>query len=167
MLKKLLSLTLISTALLGTMIPASAAWKQSSMNNAWNYVKEDRTNATGWQFIDGQWYHFTNGGDMETGWTYDNGAWYYLWSNGTMASNSWVINGNSCYYLGEDGKMVQSNDKTIYSHTYNFSVPKTILSNTSVKMSDNFVTETTGAAVTIDDDVDETTGASVIVSDAE
>ena len=152
MIKKLLSLTLISSALFGTMIPASAAWKQNSMSQSWNYEKEDGTLATGWQLIDGEWYHFTNGGDMETGWIYSNGSWYYLWSNGTMATNSWLINGNSCYYLDEEGKMVDTNSKTVLSHTYNFAVPKTIISNTSIAMSDNLTASTTNAAVTVTTD---------------
>lgn len=126
MLKKILSLTLMSIAMFGTIIPASAAWKENNRSYTWNYEQADGTNATGWKFIDGNWYHFTTGGDMETGWIYDNDSWYYLWSNGTMATNSWVINGNSCYYLDSEGKMVDSNAKTVYNHTYNFSTPKTI-----------------------------------------
>lgn len=154
MLKKILSMTLISTALLGTMIPASAAWKQNDRSNLWNYELSNGSNATGWQYIDGSWYHFTSGGDMETGWIYDNGAWYYLWSNGTMATNSWVVNGNSCYYLDNEGKMVNSNEKIVNNHTYNFSTPKVIISNTSIAGTDNLVPSvgvTTDSAVTIEE----------------
>ncbi|BBK76186.1 hypothetical protein [Clostridium butyricum] len=86
---------------------------------------------TGWQQINGYWYHFTNYiidtgwfndngtlyflqsngstndgyGRMKTGWYKDsNGTWYYLTSSGAMATGWHQIN-NNWYYFDSNGKM--------------------------------------------------------------
>lgn len=55
-------------------------------------MTESGQNATGWNYIDGQWYYLGNDGKMQIGWIYDSGNWYYCRSNGTMAINT-IIDG--------------------------------------------------------------------------
>ena len=59
---------------------------------------------TGWQQIEGQWYHMDSTGAMETGWfkDSDSGKWYYLYPSGVMAVNT-VIDGRT---IGTDGVWV-------------------------------------------------------------
>lgn len=84
-LRKIVASSLIvASVLVLNPIGASAEWK---------------TNITGWQNINGEWYYFDNTGHIKTGWLDDNEKYYYLNQNGVMAFNT-SING---YYLGADG----------------------------------------------------------------
>lgn len=84
-LRKIVTSSLIVAAVLTlNSIAVSAEWK---------------SNITGWQNINEEWYYFDNVGHIKTGWLNDNGKYYYLNQNGVMSSNT-SING---YYLGEDG----------------------------------------------------------------
>ena len=125
MLKKIISMSLISAALLST-IPVSAAWKQNS-DSSYMYVDENGQKTTGWKFIYSDWYYFDTSGVMRTGWITDNGSWYYLWSTGQMATNSWIMNDGKAYYVGSDGKVITDN-VTVDFNKYNLKYPTTILS---------------------------------------
>lgn len=125
MLKKIISMSLISAALLST-IPVSAAWKQNS-DSSYMYIDENGQKTTGWKFISSDWYYFDTSGIMRTGWVYDNGSWYYLWSNGQMATNSWITSYGKSYYVGSDGKVITDSFTTEY-YKYNLKYPTTILS---------------------------------------
>ena len=84
---------------------------------------------TGLQYIDGKAYIFDESGNMlKSGWYTANGNYFYLNDNGagvvncwrlgedgkyrylkadgTMASNEWVVDYGSAYYLAADGKKV-------------------------------------------------------------
>ena len=52
---------------------------------------EWRSDTTGW------WY--TEGSSCATGWKYIDGNWYYFYSDGYMAHNCWIGN----YYLNSNG----------------------------------------------------------------
>lgn len=107
-------------------IEASAEWKQNN-DNKWTY-EENGQAASGWKFIDGNWYNFSNGGIMQTGWIPgENKDWYYCWSNGTMASNSWLTNGGLWYYFDAQGKLV-TDKAVIGENTYYFNAPAIIIS---------------------------------------
>ena len=90
------------------------------------YKKEDGTFCTGWQYIDGSWYHFSDDGYMQTGWLrlkgkyyylnsdgkmavgwqqMTDGSWYFFYSSGLMASDGWKKIGNCWYYFDENGCM--------------------------------------------------------------
>ncbi|OOM13971.1 putative endo-beta-N-acetylglucosaminidase precursor [Clostridium saccharobutylicum] len=60
--------------------------------------------ATGWKYIDGNWYYFNSNGTMATGWVQDEGEWRYLNDDGKMAKG-WVQDGDNWYCLKNTGKM--------------------------------------------------------------
>lgn len=124
MLKKIISMALISSALV-SVIPASAAWKQ--VGTDYNYINKDGSKATGWKYIDGNWYLFDYNGVRQTGWKQDGDAWYYFWSNGMMATNSWIKSYDTIYYVGEDGKKI--NDYKVMDKTkYELDIAGSVLS---------------------------------------
>ncbi len=71
-----------------------------SLRNAWialgasySYVDGNALRVSGWQYIDGSWYHFTDDGIMQTGWVYVDGQWYWLDDSGAMVTGLVLING--------------------------------------------------------------------------
>lgn len=108
-----------------TAVPTQAQWDG---NNHWI---DNGAYATGWRYIDGVWYYFSNTGEMVKGWTQDDSQswylldyetgemkkgwiaanstdWYYLNpANGIMQSNTWVESDGSKYYFDEHGIMVR------------------------------------------------------------
>lgn len=127
MLKKIISMGLISAALVSAMpLCASAAWR-GSYDSGYSYTDNSGTAVTGWQYIDGNWYCFDGQGMMQTGWVSYNNDWYYLWSNGAMATNSWVTTNNITYYVGSDGKMAHG-VITVNNYQYDLSIPGSITS---------------------------------------
>lgn len=80
----------------------------NAMKNAWvqnYYLQADGNMATGWQYINGYWYHFGNDGNKKAGWQSVGGNWYYLDSEGRMQTG-WIkdITGKY-YYLNSNGSM--------------------------------------------------------------
>lgn len=80
---------------------ASAAWETSG--KGWNWIVNGQK-ATGWQWIDSQWYFMDTDGTMKTGWVQDGGSWYYLAPSGEMKTG-WAQVGGTWYYLKSSGAM--------------------------------------------------------------
>ena len=107
---------------------ASAAWETTG--KGWNWIVNGQK-ATGWQWIDSQWYFMDSTGTMKTGWVQEGGSWYYLAPSGAMATgwtmadgswyylnasgymmfNNWIVTNGIYYYVGFDGKML-TNQRT-------------------------------------------------------
>ena len=104
----------------------------------WSYVVNTKgQKATGWQLVDGAWYHFNaegvmqkwwvkdgntwyylNGsGVMQTGWLQDGGKWYYLENSGAMKANQWFEVGGKWYYV--DGSGALAVNTTVNGYTVN------------------------------------------------
>lgn len=81
-----------------------AEWIENEKGWRWYRHADGSCTTNNWEYIDGNWYHFTAYGWMETGWIYTNGSWYYLNEDGTMATG-WVHLGNTWYYLTASGAM--------------------------------------------------------------
>lgn len=60
---------------------------------------------TGWQYINGKWYHLNNDGVMNTGWLQSGSTKYYLNTSGEMLIG-WQHIGSSWYYFQSGGNMV-------------------------------------------------------------
>jgi hypothetical protein len=61
-------------------------WSQKG-DGTWSLLINGQA-ATGWQRVNGKWYHLNSSGIPETGWFNDNdGKWYFLKSGGDMAIN--------------------------------------------------------------------------------
>ena len=99
--KVIASSLVVSSVLALNPIGASASWKQN--NIGWWYI-EGSSWATGWRYINGEWYYFDNNGYMKTGWIQYVNKWYYLYDSGSMAKNT-TING---YVLDSDGAWIQT-----------------------------------------------------------
>lgn len=76
----------------------------------WAYEKQDGSLVIGWEYIDENWYYFSEYGPMyKNKWMGD----YYLGSDGAMEKDYWVVTkiGSSpdmiSYYVGENGKWVE------------------------------------------------------------
>lgn len=96
--QKLLSLSLIILSI-SIPISASAEWKQN--NIGWWYT--DGTSwATGWRYINDNWYYFNTNGYMETGWKEIDNSYYYFYKDGSMARNAKI-----------DGLLLDSNGRWI------------------------------------------------------
>ena len=80
---------------------ASAAWNFDSGKWSWT---ENGAEATGWRFIEGNWYYFDGNGDMATGWRYIGGKWYYMNQSGAMTTG-WQNVGGVWYYMNPAGDM--------------------------------------------------------------
>lgn len=127
MLKRIISMGLISAALLSVMpLGASAAWKQNA-DNSYSYTDENGSETMGWKYIGQNWYWFDNDGVMGTGWVSYNNDWYYLWSDGSMATNSWITTNNITYYVGSDGKMAHGT-VVVNNYKYDLTTPGSITS---------------------------------------
>ena len=125
---KVLSAALVSCGLFT--IPVNAGtWKPDQGNNCWSYVKDDGTLATGWNYIDGNWYYFNEQIDNENfknycylnhncSWDNELGSYigvkgecinnntYYFDSNGHMLHDCYIIDESyHCvkYWLNKDG----------------------------------------------------------------
>ena len=62
--------------------------------------------ATGWQYINGNWYYFRGSGAMvASAWVETNGKWYYLTGSGAMAADRWIEWKGEWYYLYSSGAM--------------------------------------------------------------
>ena len=130
---KVLSSVLVSCGLF--VIPVNAGtWKPDQGYNCWSYVKDDGTLATGWNYIDGNWYYFNEQIDNENfknycylnhncSWDNELGSYigakgecinnktYFFDSNGHMLHDCYIIeeNGDFKCLLNKDGI---SDDKT-------------------------------------------------------
>ena len=72
---------------------ASAAWETTG--KGWNWIVNGQK-ATGWQWIDSQWYFMDSTGTMKTGWLRIGKKFYYFDSSGVMLRNTTrVIDGRS------------------------------------------------------------------------
>jgi hypothetical protein len=79
--KVIAGVSLVISALVLNTIGASAEWRQD--NNGWWY-SEDNSCATGWRYIDGNWYYFYSDGYMAKDTAIDG---YYLNSNGAWTDS--------------------------------------------------------------------------------
>ena len=95
----------------------SGTWKQYSDGHWEFWAGETPAPLTGWQKIDGVWYHFDMDGKMETGWFKENGKTYHLRSWGGMQTG-WFRVGDSWYFAGTDGTLqaAASFGETIFSY---------------------------------------------------
>lgn len=95
----------------------SGTWKQYSDGHWEFWAGETPAPLTGWQKIDGVWYHFDMDGKMETGWFKENGKTYRLRSWGGMQIG-WFRVGDSWYFAGTDGTLqaAASFGETIFSY---------------------------------------------------
>lgn len=84
----------------------------SQMKNSWYtdratsktyYYDENGNKATGWKYINYNWYLFDSNGVMLKGWQQVGWNWYYMYDSGVMASST-VIDG---YRVGADGAWVR------------------------------------------------------------
>ena len=76
----------------------------------WKFEKQNGSYAIGWEYIQGEWYCFSEQGLMyRNKWMGD----YYLGSDGAMEKDYWIVTkiGSSpdmiTYYVGENGKWVE------------------------------------------------------------
>ena len=100
--KKLLACVLAAVmAASAAPMTASAAWNFDSGKWSWT---ENGAEATGWRFIEGNWYYFDGNGDMATGWRYIGGKWYYMNQSGAMTTG-WQNVGGVWYYMNPAGDM--------------------------------------------------------------
>ncbi len=100
--KKLLACVLAAVMAASTApMTASAAWNFDSGKWSWT---ENGAEATGWRFIEGNWYYFDGNGDMATGWRYIGGKWYYMNQSGAMTTG-WQNVGGVWYYMNPAGDM--------------------------------------------------------------
>lgn len=122
MIKKLFTKVLCSVAVISNLVSvgvnayslAPGWYKHCQTDNyggySWEYVKEDGTNAVGWNYINGNWYYF----DQYDCSTYTGRCWYD--SNGILCGdipNSLIeINGDA-YYFDNNGRMLH--DCNVYS----------------------------------------------------
>ncbi|AOR24097.1 N-acetylmuramoyl-L-alanine amidase family protein [Clostridium taeniosporum] len=93
----------LSETPLSTTVSFNEGWSMFNNSN-WQYIVGGKR-ITGWNFINGRWYHMDSFGIMQRGWVNLNGSWYYLNYNGDMVIGWKNINGK-WYYLSEDGKML-------------------------------------------------------------
>jgi len=86
---------------------------------------------TGWNQLNGKWYHFAQDGFMDSGWYQENGKyyyldenmktgwqliddeWYYFNASGIMAANAWAKDSVGWCWLGSNGKQVK--DKWVWN----------------------------------------------------
>lgn len=124
--KRLALTSLLAMSIFAIMpVGASAEWKQDESKNY--YWLENGKKASGWRFINGNWYNFRSDGVMEVSWVEDNGNWYYLWSNGMMATDAWLNRAGGWYYFDSTGKMVYDSTN-VGKRQYDFTQPAFIIS---------------------------------------
>lgn len=81
--KRIFSLTIISTTLLG-IFPISAYAEWRSVANKW-YWREDNSYVKGWKQIDNKWYYFDNNGAMARNTIIEG---YYITGSGVAVSTT-------------------------------------------------------------------------------
>lgn len=71
-----------------------------SLRNTWieqgasySYVGDNALRMSGWQYINGSWYHFTDDGNMQIGWVFVDGQWYWLDDSGAMVTGLAPVDG--------------------------------------------------------------------------
>ena len=62
-----------------------------------------------WMKIDGKWYYFNEQGQKQTGWFKDGNTFYYLKEDGSMAADEWVENDR--YYVDAHGRWIEGKTK--------------------------------------------------------
>ena len=92
------------------------------INGEWYHFDSDGWMQTGWQRIGGKWYYLTSDGEMVTGWKKINGKWYHMDTSGAMDTD-WKYVHNGWYYFGSDGErrvgLQDINGKRYYLHHEN------------------------------------------------
>lgn len=87
-----------------------SAWKCLGDEQSWYYFNAEGYMATGWQFVDNNWYYLNpvsdgTQGKMMTGWQFVDGNWYYLnpVSDGTRGKmmTGWQNINEKWYYFNE------------------------------------------------------------------
>jgi glucan-binding YG repeat protein len=121
--KKNIIKTLSGILLIGTIFSTSVSantlqvgwnkYNQLSDRTVWGYVYSNKTMATGWCFINNEWYYFNDEGIGVSGNAYKdaNGKWINL------NSSSFTINGKD-YYFDNNGTLIRNTD--IYMGSGNF-----------------------------------------------
>jgi glucan-binding YG repeat protein len=102
--RKKVILTLFLAGVIGIAVPGprtDAAWK-SDANGRYYTTKSGY--ASGWKTIGKYRFYFKSDKYAATGWNYIDKNWYYFDTRGRMVKNTWV----DTSYLGSDGKMVTS-----------------------------------------------------------
>lgn len=84
-----------------------ARWVSSKDGKSWWYDHGDRSYATSWEKIDGEWYFFGSDGWLQSGWLQRGKRWYYLNPNhdghfGRMVTG-WFKDEGKWYYAGNEG----------------------------------------------------------------
>lgn len=100
----ILSLTSIIFILNISCVSTFANWKCNSAG--WWYSTGDYW-ATGWKYIDNEWYLFNSDGYMMTGWVKTDNKWYYLNDDGSMAHDCKI----NQYELDTDGALIEEKNK--------------------------------------------------------
>lgn len=97
----------------------------------WTYITP--TKANGWNYLDGEWYFFSNGSMLGDTWKQDSSKrWFYLGNDGAMFKNSWIQDfSGHWYYLGSDGAMAANTWKQdLLKHWFYLSADGSMISNT-------------------------------------
>ena len=61
--------------------------------------------AVGWEFVDGDWYHFNGSGCADSAWLEDGGDWYYFDPMTHVMATGWLQLDSDWYYLSDSGVM--------------------------------------------------------------
>lgn len=139
--KKAAVIVSITLALTGINISEVSAEWQNNDDNTWSWIEND-LRATGWRFIDGEWYYFNDDGTMYIGWLKYNNKWYKLGDNGSMITG-WIPDNGKWYYANPSGDL-ETGTLTIDGKTYNFLSDGTMIeSEQSVDLSNNVLASST------------------------
>lgn len=119
--KKLLALLTATFIIIPNATTFAGTWESKVVNSGrtfWKYKNDDASYIqNGWQFIDGEWYHFENG-HMECNETIysksSNGMTdltkpkYFVGADGKMIKNGWYKeNDNYSWFVDNEGKIVE------------------------------------------------------------
>lgn len=137
---KILSTSLIGCSLFA--VPASAEWKQDS--KGWWYA-EGSSYATGWRYIDGEWYYFKDDGYMFNSPNctffsnlgsygavksiYYNGNNYYFDKDGHMLHDCFIVEGSGVFqaWLNSNGILTEGTYGNKYEGHYDLSQVKKVI----------------------------------------
>lgn len=105
---------IIAAILSASMIVTSSSGMVLAGNRESKVVIEQETavhqtpkaETAGWNFLEGNWYYFTESGEAKTGWLLYGNNWYYMNQDGIMQTGLQTIYGET-YYLNASGAMVQ------------------------------------------------------------
>ena len=83
-----------------------AGWNEDAYGN-WSYADGAGHALTGWQYIGGQWYYFTNGWNVNE-YGYDEDIGWYEYTGGTMVTGAYDVwnddwSGKTTYFFNSDG----------------------------------------------------------------